>query len=55
MGQLTEQFIRVRAKPFIVEVDQQTTKIEEETFVTFFNSINHLIVILFSAKRMKQR
>lgn len=55
MGQLTEQFIRVRAKPFIVEVDQQTSKIEENMFVTFFHSNIHLLVILFSAKRMKQR
>lgn len=28
MGQLTEQFVRARAKPFIVEVDQQTTNTE---------------------------
>ncbi|CAF4454796.1 unnamed protein product, partial [Adineta steineri] len=31
MGQLTEQYIRVRAKPFIVEVDdQQTNNIEQK-------------------------
>ncbi|CAF3327711.1 unnamed protein product [Rotaria socialis] len=29
MGQLTEQFIRARAKPFIVEVDQQTNNTEQ--------------------------
>jgi hypothetical protein len=33
MGQLTEQFIRVRAKPFIVEVDQQTNNTEQKMFV----------------------
>ncbi len=33
MGQLTEQYIRVRAKPFIVEVDQQTTNTEQKMFV----------------------
>ncbi|CAF1053286.1 unnamed protein product [Rotaria sordida] len=31
MGQLTEQYIRIRAKPFIVEVDQQTNNIEQKT------------------------
>jgi len=29
MGQLTEQYIRARAKPFIVEVDQQTNNLEQ--------------------------
>jgi hypothetical protein len=33
MGQLTEQFIRVRAKPFIVEVDQQTNHTEQKMSV----------------------
>ena len=33
MGQLTEQYIRVRAKPFIVEVDQQTKNTKENMFV----------------------
>ncbi|CAF2634384.1 unnamed protein product [Rotaria sp. Silwood2] len=30
MGQLTEQHIRVRAKPFIVEVDQQGNNTEQK-------------------------
>ncbi|CAF1442529.1 unnamed protein product [Rotaria sp. Silwood1] len=34
MGQLTEQYIRVRAKPFIVEVDQQTTNNIEQKIDT---------------------
>jgi len=29
MGQLTEQYIRARAKPFIVEVDQKTNATEQ--------------------------
>lgn len=33
MGQLTEQYIRVRAKPFIVEVDQTTNNTEPKMFV----------------------
>ena len=33
MGQLTEQFIRARAKPFIVEVDQQTEPKETSSVV----------------------
>jgi len=33
MGQLTEQYIRARAKPFIVEVDQQTNAIEQKMSV----------------------
>lgn len=36
MGQLTEQFIRARSKPFIVEVDQQEkvlTQSAENLFV----------------------
>lgn len=37
MGQLTEQYIRARAKPFIIEVDQQTNdnnnNIEQKMFV----------------------
>lgn len=37
MGQLTEQFIRVRAKPFIVEVDQQTNNTEQKMFVQLFS------------------
>ncbi|UJR14664.1 hypothetical protein I4U23_001657 [Adineta vaga] len=34
MGQLTEQYIRVRAKPFIVEVDQSTNTIEQKIETT---------------------
>jgi hypothetical protein len=33
MGQLTEQYIRVRAKPFIVEVDEQTNNNEQKMSV----------------------
>jgi hypothetical protein len=35
MGQLTEQYIRARAKPFIVEVDQQSNNVEQKMFVSF--------------------
>ncbi|CAF0745035.1 unnamed protein product [Adineta ricciae] len=34
MGQLTEQYIRVRAKPFIVEVDQTTNNTEPKIETT---------------------
>jgi hypothetical protein len=33
MGQLTDQYIRARAKPFIVEVDQQTNATEQNMSV----------------------
>jgi len=36
MGQLTEQYIRVRARPFIVEVDQQTNNVEQKMSVVYF-------------------
>jgi len=37
MGQLTEQYIRARAKPFIIEVDQQTTNNIEQKIETTSN------------------
>ncbi len=36
MGPLTEQYIRVRARPFIVEVDQQTNNVEQKMSVVYF-------------------
>ena len=56
MGQLTEQFIRVRAKPFIVEVDQQEQNIEQKMFVSLFSIAipSHCSIRFFSAKPMQQ-
>jgi hypothetical protein len=56
MGQLTEQFIRVRAKPFIVEVDQQTNKTEQNMSVKLFvrNYHHHSNTIFVSEKQIQQ-
>jgi hypothetical protein len=54
MGQLTEQYIRVRAKPFIVEVDQQTNNIEQKMSVSFFNKKFHFFFLEKQIRLLKK-
>jgi hypothetical protein len=54
MGQLTEQYIRVRAKPFIVEVDQQTNNIEQKMSVLFFNKKFHFFFLEKQIRLLKK-
>jgi hypothetical protein len=49
MGQLTEQYIRARAKPFIVEVDQQTE--QKMSVCDDFNSFVFIISYIFLASQ----
>lgn len=48
MGQLTEQYIRSQAKPFIVEVDQET---EQKMFVSWNVIENFYENVIFCSSR----